>query len=253
MDLKLKGRAVLVTGSSKGIGYAIAKCLAEEGCNVGICARNADEVAAAVKNLEALGVQAHGQTVDVTDSASMESWVAACNDKFGGIDGFVSNVSGGGADAEESGWRQNFETDMLAAWRAINIVSPYLEKSDIGSIVSISSTAALEAFAGAVPYGAVKAASLNYFGNLAQDLAPVGIRVNSISPGPVFIEGGAWDQIKQAMPEVYEGTVAAIPAGRMGTGEEIAAQTAVLLSPISGFTSGTNIVMDGGFTKRIQF
>jgi 3-oxoacyl-[acyl-carrier protein] reductase len=99
----------------------------------------------------------------------------------------------------------------------------------------------------------VKAALLNYAGNLAQDMAPKGIRVNSVSPGPVFIDGGAWDNIKQAMPEIYEGTVAAIPMGRMGSASEVADAVAFLASPRSGFTTGTNMVLDGGFTKRLQF
>ena len=253
MDLQLKNKSVLITGSSKGIGFALAKMLAGEGCNVGICARNADEVSAAVAAIQAMGVKAHGEVVDVTDSASLESWVGNCADALGGVDGFVANVSAGGADAEESGWRSNFEADVLASWKAVNAAKPYLEKSDSGSIVSIGSTASLEAFAGAVPYGAMKAALLNYFGNLAQDLAPMGIRVNTVSPGPIFIEGGAWDQIKTAMPEIYESTVAMIPAGRMGSAEEVCGQVALLLSPLSGYTSGTNVVIDGGFTKRIQF
>jgi 3-oxoacyl-[acyl-carrier protein] reductase len=253
MDLQLKNKSVLITGSSKGIGFALAKILAGEGCNVGICARNADEVNAAVAAIQAMGVKAHGEVVDVTDSASLESWVGNCADALGGVDGFVANVSAGGADAEESGWRSNFEADVLASWKAVNAAKPYLEKSDSGSIVSIGSTASLEAFAGAVPYGAMKAALLNYFGNLAQDLAPMGIRVNTVSPGPIFIEGGAWDQIKTAMPEIYESTVAMIPAGRMGSAEEVCGQVALLLSPLSAYTSGTNVVIDGGFTKRIQF
>lgn len=253
MDLQLQGKSVLITGSSKGIGLAIARALAAEGCNVGLCARNEAEVEAAVKAVQALGVKAHGQAVDVTDSASLESWVASCNEALGGVDGFVANVSAGGADVEESGWRQNFETDVLASWKAVNAVKPYLEKSDVKSIVNISSTAALEAFAGAVPFGAMKAALLNYFGNLAQELAPQGIRVNSVSPGPIFIKDGAWDQIKQAMPEIYDNTVAAIPAGRMGAAEEVCVHVALLLSPLSAFTTGTNIVIDGGFTKRIQY
>lgn len=203
--------------------------------------------------IQAMGVKAHGKVVDVTDSFSLEAWIAGCAEALGGVDGFVANVSAGGADAEESGWRSNFEADVLASWKAVNAVKPYLEKSACGAIVSIGSTASLEAFAGAVPYGAMKAALLNYFGNLAQELAPMGIRVNTVSPGPIYIDGGAWDQIKQSMPKIYESTVAMIPTGRMGSAEEVCVQVALLLSPVSAYTTGTNVVIDGGFTKRIQF
>ena len=253
MDLELAGKVALVTGSTKGIGRGIVERLAAEGCHVGICARNEAEVNQAIDELGAHGVKVAGAAVDVASAESMQSWVDHCAATLGGIDIFISNVSAGGADASEDGWRANFEVDMLATWRGVQLAVPHLEKSSAGSIVVISSTAALEAFAGAVPYGAVKAALLNYSGNLAQDLAPKGIRVNAVSPGPIFIDGGAWDNIKQAMPEIYEGTVAAIPMGRMGSAAEVADAVAFLASPRSSFTTGTNMVLDGGFTKRLQF
>lgn len=253
MDLQLRGKSALITGSSKGIGRQIAETLAAEGCNVGVCARDRSEVDSAVAALEKHGVEVHGDVVDVADAESLKQWMDDCAKKFGGIDIFVPNVSAGGADAEESGWRAGFEVDMLSTWRGVQTVLPYLEKSDAAAIVVISSTAALEAFAGAVPYSAMKAALLNYSGNLAQDLAGKGIRVNAVSPGPIMIEGGAWDQIKQGMPEIYESTVAAIPMGRMGSALEVADQVAFLASPKASFTTGTNVVIDGGFTKRLQF
>ena len=253
MDLELAGKVALVTGSTKGIGRGIVERLAAEGCHVGICARNEAEVNQAIDELGAHGVKVAGAAVDVASAESMQSWVDHCAATLGGIDIFISNVSAGGADASEDGWRANFEVDMLATWRGVQLAVPHLEKSSAGSIVVISSTAALEAFAGAVPYGAVEAALLNYSGNLAQDLAPKGIRVNAVSPGPIFIDGGAWDNIKQAMPEIYEGTVAAIPMGRMGSAAEVADAVAFLASPRSSFTTGTNMVLDGGFTKRLQF
>ena len=103
------------------------------------------------------------------------------------------------------------------------------------------------------PYNALKAALLNYNGALSQDVAAKGIRVNAVSPGPIFIEGGSWDMIKQNMTAFYDATVADIPMGRMGTAQEVAAQVVFLASSRAGFTTGTNVVIDGGITKRIQY
>lgn len=252
MDLQLKGGKAIITGGTKGIGRAIANTLADEGCNVAICARNAEEVDAAVADLAAKGVTAFGQSVDVGDGEALAAWVAASAEALGGIDIVVSNVSGGGAQGEES-WRRHLEYDMLGAVRLVEASMEHLEASDNASIVLISTTAALEKFIQAGPYNALKAAVLQYSGALSQDLAPKGIRVNAVSPGPIFIEEGSWDNIKQHMTAFYDATVADIPMGRMGTADEVAAQVALLASPRASFTTGTNVVIDGGLTKRIQF
>ncbi len=252
MDLKLKGQKALITGGTKGIGRAIADMLAGEGCNVAICARNEGEVAAAVEALQAKGVTAFGQSVDVGDGDALKAWVAASAEALGGIDCLVSNVSGGNAPGEE-GWRANFEHDVLGAVRLVEASLSYLENSENASIALISSTAALEKFISAGAYNAMKAAVIQYAGALAQDVGAKGIRVNAISPGPIMIEGGSWDFIKKNMTPFYEATLADIPVGRMGTAEEVAAQVAILASPLGAFTTGANIVIDGGITKRIQF
>ncbi len=252
MDLQLKGSNALITGATKGIGRAIADTLADEGCNVAICARNEDEVTAAVEALSAKGVKAFGQAVDVGDGDAFKAWIDASAEALGGADIIVSNVSGGGAQGEDA-WRRHLEYDMLGAVRMVEGSMEHLEKSENANVILISTTAALEKFMQAGPYNALKAALLNYNGALAQDLAPKGIRVNAVSPGPIFIEGGSWDQIKQHMTAFYDATVADIPLGRMGTADEVAAQVAMLVSPRSGFTTGTNVVIDGGLTKRIQF
>src|SRR6056297_2077476 len=101
MDLQLRGKSALITGSSKGIGRQIAETLAAEGCNVGICARDRAEVDAAVAALEKHDVKVHGDVVDVADADSLKQWMTDCAKAFGGIDIFVPNVSAGGADAEE--------------------------------------------------------------------------------------------------------------------------------------------------------
>jgi len=252
MDLQLKGNNALITGGTKGIGRAIADALVEEGCNVAICARTEADVQTAVNAFKDKGVNAFGQAVDVGNGDQLKAWVNAAADALGGIDCLVSNVSGGNAPGE-AGWRANFEHDVLGTVRLVEATQPFLEKSDNASIAMISSTAALEKFIGANAYNAMKGAMIQYAGALAQDLGPKGIRVNSICPGPIFVEGGAWDQIKQGMRAFYDQTVAAIPLGRLGLAEDVAAQVALLASPRGSFTTGANLVIDGGFTKRIQY
>lgn len=252
MDLKLKGQKALITGGTKGIGRAIADTLAAEGCNVAICARNESEVAAAVDALRAAGVTAFGQSVDVGDGDALKAWVAASAEALGGIDCLVSNVSGGNSPGED-GWRANFEHDVLGAVRLVEAATPFLENSENASIAMISSTAALEKFIAAGAYNSMKAAVIQYAGALAQDVGAKGIRVNAISPGPIMVEGGSWDFIKNNMTPFYEATLAQIPVGRMGTAAEVAAQVALLASPLGAFTTGANLVIDGGLTKRIQF
>ena len=252
MDLQLKGKKAVITGGSRGIGRAIADTLADEGCDIAICARTEDGVNEAVEALKGKGVNAFGQAVDVGDGDALKAWVEASADALGGIDVLVSNVSGGQPPGEE-GWKSIFGHDILGAVRCVEAATPHLAKDGGGSIIMISTTAALEKFMAAGPYNALKAALIQYSGALSQDLAPKGIRVNAISPGPIFIEGGAWDNIKQHMTPFYEATLADIPLGRMGGANEVAAQVALLASPRAGFTTGTNVVIDGGITKRIQF
>ena len=252
MDLQLKGHKALITGGSKGIGRAIAECFASEGADVAICARNQAEIDAAVESLKSKGVNAFGKSVDVGNGDEFKAWVAEAGEALGGIDAIVSNVSGGNAPGED-GWRANFEYDLLGTVRFVEAAMPKLKESSNASICMISTTAALEKFIAAGAYNSIKAALIQYSGALSQDVAGDGIRVNSICPGPVFIEGGAWDYIKQNMTPFYEQTLSEIPLGRMGSAEDIANQVVFLASPRAGFTTGTNVVIDGGMTKRIQF
>jgi 3-oxoacyl-[acyl-carrier protein] reductase len=197
-------------------------------------------------------VTAFGQSVDVGDGDALKAWVAASAEALGGVDCLVSNVSGGNAPGED-GWRANFEHDVLGAVRLVEASMPHLENSENASIVMISSTAALEKFIAAGAYNSMKAAVIQYAGALAQDVGGKGIRVNSISPGPIMVEGGSWDFIKDNMTPFYEATLAQIPLGRMGAADEVAAQVALLASPLGSFTTASNVVIDGGLTKRIQF
>ncbi len=252
MDLGLSGKKAVITGSTRGIGRAIANLLASEGVDLAICSRNQEEVDSAVTELSAKGGKVTGAVVDVADKESYQAWIASAAEELGGIDIFIPNVSAGGGDMSEAGWEANFNVDLLGTTRGVEAAMPYLEKSDAASIVVISSTAGVETFMGPQPYNAIKGALVIHAKQLSQALAPSGIRVNCVSPGPIYIEGGAWEFIKENMTELYDATLADIPSGRFGSAEEIANTVAFIASPAASLITGVNLVADGGFTKRVQ-
>lgn len=252
MDLQLKGKRAILAGATKGIGRAVAEVLAAEGCAIQLCARDQAGVDSAVEKLRAGGANVGGESVDLGNAEAYRAWVARAAENMGGCDIFICFGSAGGGPASEERFQAAFELDLLATYRGIEAALPALEKSDSASIVVISTTVAIEPAFGPQPYAALKAAVTNYAGALAHSLAPKGIRVNTVSPGPIFIEGGAWDKIKAGRPEFYDKTVAQVPLGRLGLATEVANAVAFLVSPLSAFTTGTNLVIDGGMTRRVQ-
>ncbi len=252
MDLGLKGLKAILAGASKGIGRATAEVLAVEGCEVAICARGQQGVDKALQSLKQKG-KAIGEAVNVSDPAAYTAWIKRAAEQLGGCDIFIPFVSAGGGPASEETWKAVFESDLLGTFRGIQAALPFLEKSKAGSIVAISTTAALEDFLGPQAYNAMKAAVINYAHAMSQSLAPKGIRVNTVSPGPIYIDGGAWNMVKDHMAAIYDNTLKAIPMGRMGNGEEVARAIAFVASPACRFMTGTNVVIDGGFTRRVQY
>jgi len=252
MDLGLSGKKAVVTGATRGIGRAIAETLAGEGVDIAICARHEDQVKDVVAALHKKGVQVTGAAVDVADKAAYQAWIESAGRELGGIDIFVPNVSAGGGSTDESGWVNNFNVDLLGTTRGIEAAMPFLEQSGEGSIVVIGSVAAVEDFMLPQTYNAIKAALIVHAQQLALTVAGKGIRVNCVSPGPVFIEGGDWDFIKNNLPQVYEASLAKIPRGTLGTAQEVANAVVFLASPAASLITGVNLVADAGFTKRVQ-
>ncbi len=253
MDLGLKGKRAIITGGTRGIGRAIANQLATDGCDVGLCARDADQVAAAVADLEKTGVKATGGAIDVTDAAALKAWVEGAAADLGGLDIFIANVSALSQDLDEAAWRHSFEVDMMSTFNGAEAALPLIEKSDAGAMVFIASISALEISRGARPYGAMKAAVLHYTKGLARSLAPEGIRVNAVSPGNVYFEDGIWGRMERERPEFFAGMLAANPMGRMGTPEEVANAAVFLASPAASFITGTNLIVDGALTQGVQY
>ncbi len=253
MDLGLKGRNVLVTGGTRGIGRAIADMFAAEGANVAICARDKMEVEAATTALSGKGGKAFGAVVDVADGPAINAWVAEAADALGGIDIVVPNVSALAVAANEAAWQAGFQTDIMGSVRVVDAAMPWLEKSDAGSIVIISSVSGREVDFAAGPYGAFKAALIHYAQGLAYQLAAKNIRANTVSPGNTYFPGGVWEKIEQGNPELFAQSLALNPTGRMGKPAEVARAVVFLASPAASFITGTNLVVDGALTRGVQF
>jgi 3-oxoacyl-[acyl-carrier protein] reductase len=253
MDLGLTGRRALVTGGTRGIGRAIVDTLAAEGAAVGFCARTDADVTATVAELTGRGATAAGRAVDVADEASLRQWVADSAAELGGLDIVVANVSALAIPDEPANWQASFDVDMMHTVRLVNAALPYLEQSDAGSIVTISSVSGREIDFAAGPYGVFKAAIIHYTQGLAHQLAAKGIRANSLSPGNTFFPGGVWENIQQNVPDLFARAMALNPTGRMARPEEIARAAVFLASPAASFVTGTNLLVDGALTRGVQF
>lgn len=249
MDLGLSGLKVILGGATRGISLETARLLAAEGASLGLFSRNGD----ALDELkQELGGTVETQEFVLEDREGYKAMLTGLADRLGGCDIFIHSISSSGAQGAGD-WDESYRLDMLGAVDGCEALEPYLEKSSAGSIILMSSTAALETFLVPQAFNAIKAAVITYGKQLSQAWAPKGIRVNMVSPGPITYAGGNWEGAKALAPDLYAGIVAQIPMGRMGQADEVAKVIAFLASPAAGYITGTNVVIDGGFTKRVQF
>lgn len=252
MDLGLKGKKVILTGGSRGLGRAALEHFAKEGADVAFFSRNEDQVKTAEKELKAHGGKVFAEAFEVSDMDSYGAWLAKAADELGGCDIFVHNMSSSGAGGSGD-WDMTYNLDIKGAVTSIETLTPYLEKSGEGSVIFMSSTAAVETFIRPQAFNALKAALITYGKQLSQSLGPKGIRVNMVSPGPISYPGGNWSKVKEAKPEFYDSQAEIMALGRFGSPDEIAKTVVFLASSASSYTTGTNIIIDGGYTKRVQF
>ena len=251
MDLGLAGKKALVTGSTKGLGRAIAETLLAEGASVAICARDADGVAAAVEEMSSMG-QVVGSAVDAGDLSQVEAWIASSAEQLGGIDIYVHNTSGKPQRKIED-WVNNHNIDLVSLVGGVAAAKDALADGG-GSLISIGTSAVGEHFAsGSGSYSAFKAAVTNWTLGQAQVLGAQGIRCNVVSPGPIMVEGGDWDGIRQGMPEFFEATQKTHPGGDIGEPQDVANAVAFLASPAAKHVNGANLTVDGGFMKRVNW
>jgi 3-oxoacyl-[acyl-carrier protein] reductase len=246
MDLGLKGKCAIVSGGSRGIGFAIADLLAREGANVSICARNAEQLEEAKANLGAHGGKVHGAACDVADADALAAYIGDAHAALGGLDVLVNNASAFGRTEDEAGWRSSFDVDLMASVRGSWAAVPLMEAAGGGAIVHISSISGLTASTRTPPYGAIKAALIQYTKTQALELAKKNIRVNCVAPGSIYFEGGTWDKARQNNPKLYQAIQDSIPHGRYGKPEEVADLAVYLASNAASWVTGQTIAVDGG-------
>jgi 3-oxoacyl-[acyl-carrier protein] reductase len=251
MDLGLKGLKVIIGGATRGISRETVKLMAAEGCDCGLFSRNGDALSDLEQELSG-GGRVVTQEFVLEDRDDYKTMLTGLAEKLGGCDIFIHTISSSGAQGSMD-WEESFRLDMLGAVDGCEALEPFLAKSSAASIVLMSSTAAFETFLMPQAFNAIKAALVTYGKQLSQAWAAQGIRVNMVSPGPISYPGGNWDGVKAVMPDLYAGILAQIPVGRLGSPNDVAKAIAFIASPAASYITGTNIIVDGGFTKRVQF
>ena len=252
MNLEIADKVAIVTGSSKGLGFATARALVEEGCRVTICARGEARLQEAVGELRRLAGaddRILSAAADVSTADGVETVVRRTVDAFGGLDILVNNVGvakgAGIADTTDAEWQEAFDQTLFPAVRASRLAVPLMRKRGGGAIVMIASIWGRES-GGRMTYNAVKAAEISLAKAMAQQLARDNIRVNSVAPGSIRFPGGSWDRRVQDDPEgMSEFVKRELPFGRFGRPEEVGAVVAFLVSPRASWISGASVPVDG--------
>jgi 3-oxoacyl-[acyl-carrier protein] reductase len=257
MDLGLKDCRAFVAGASKGLGKACAKSLADEGARVFVCARNAEEIKQAADAIGAAGYS----TADVSHPADVKRVIAEAIEKLGGLDILVTNAGGPPTgpfeNAGDGDWDIAYQLTLMSAVRMIREALPALKASGRGRIVNLTGYGVKEPMTDLVVSDAVRAGVTVMAKTIASDLAPFGITVNNIAPGPIMtdrliaIHAARAKSLGIGIDEQFKRFAETIPVRRMGRPEEVGDLCAYLCSRQAGYLTGQAIVVDGGVNRSI--
>jgi 3-oxoacyl-[acyl-carrier protein] reductase len=252
MDLKLTGKIVLITGSSRGIGLATANAFAAEGCRLMLSARSAEQLTDAQAVLRASGAEVAAHVADVSQPDDAGRLIQATVAAYGGIDILVNNVGGGGggariADSTDDDWRGALERNLIQTVRMMRLALPHMKGRVGASVINVASISGWSPqLAMSGQYGAAKAALIFDTERWALEFVPHSIRVNTVSPGSILVAGNGWDRYRTASPEYFDDYVRhGFPMGRLGTAEEVADVIVFTASPRAHWINGRNISVDG--------
>ena len=267
MDLQLSGKRALVTGSSRGIGEAIAKTLAQEGVSVVVHGRNRERTHRVAQKIIADGGKAEIAVGELDTDEGAKTVAELALSSLGGVDILVNNAgtfsTGGWIDTTAEQWVQLYNANVVSMVRMIRLLMPQMKASGWGRIIQIASTDGTQPFAEQPDYAATKTANINMTVSLAKELAGTGITVNTISPGS--IETAGFDEVLCKLAEVQgENTtleemkaqaleeMMSNPVNRLGTPLDVACLIAFISSPLAGYINGANLRVDGGWIQTIN-
>ncbi|MBC3192934.1 SDR family oxidoreductase [Pseudonocardia sp. C8] len=260
MDLGLKGRTVVVTGASSGVGLAVAGLLRAEGAHVAACARDADRLRAALDPLPGPG-RVFAAAADVRDPAAVEEFVTEAAGDLGGIDGIVANAGRSlmsrVLETTDDQWDEEVRLKLAGVLNPVRAALPWLRRSDAGAVVAVNAILARQPEPRLAATSAARAALLNLATTLSTELAPDGIRVNSVCLG--LIDTGQWRRRYAESGsaqdfDTWAGALAAdrgVALGRLGTADEVAFPIVSLLSPRSSYVTGATLDVGGGVARYV--